>query len=263
MMMKTATVLAIALAALVALPTTARDEIAMGGGWGLSDKWDEETQATFGALLTHEVVASGYFPRLGLRGDPSDPYSRTELVRRFEIIEIFHGPHVQFLQLTIDSELLPVPGGDISVYQARRAYLGRRQMLLEQIATAEGVLRLASVPKRTLSRHERWLGFLRSEYSRMEKARPKSLDWMDVYPTDEDFYEAGPVFEGVRYLVFLGRRDDDGRHQFPVSTHPSATNRGFWGEAAEAWEARLRAVLSSDELMDELRRRRPATIRTN
>jgi len=108
-----------------------------------------------------------------------------------------------------------------------------------------------------------WLAFLRSEYSRIQKARPESLDSMDSYPAEEDFYEAGPVFEGVKYLVFLGRRDDEGRYPFPVSTHPSATNRGFWGDAAGAWEARLRGVLASDELMDEARRRRPAATPTN
>ena len=250
MMMKTATVLAIALAALVVLPTTATDEIAMGGGWGLSDKWDEETQAAFGVLLNDDIVASGYFAQLRLPGDPSDPYAPTDLVRRFEVLEMFHGPNVESLDLIIDSDLLPVPGGDISVYQARRAYMDRRGTLREQKADAEEMLRSGSATDETLSRYARWRGFLNRESSRQWQTRPDGLQRIILQFPQLDFYAAGPVFGGVKYLVFLGARDDDGRYHFPVSTR-WGLYRGFWGEAAEQWEARLRTVLSSDELMEK------------
>ena len=256
MMVKTTTVLPLLLATFVALPTTANDEIAMGGGWGLSDKWDEEIQAAFGALLTHDILASGYFAQLRLPGDPSDPYARTALVRRFEILEMFHGPNVESLDLTIDSDLLPVPGGDISVYKARRAYMGRKGTLQEQGADAEKMLRSMSATDETLSRYARWRGFLNREYSRQWQTRPDGLERMILQVRQLDFYAAGPVFRGVKYLVFLGSQDDDGRYHFPVSTGWWAHNRGFWGEAAEQWEARLRTVLSSEELMYELSRRR-------
>ena len=262
-MPKKTMVLPAVLATLLVMATAAHDEAAMGGGWGLSAKWDEETQAAFGALLNHDIVASGYFAQLRLPGDPSDAYAPTELVRRFEVLEMFHGPNVEFLDLTIDSELLPVPGADVSVYQARRAYMARERTLREQAADAEEMLKSGLATDEVLSRYTRWRRFLNREYSRQWQMRPSGLQRMIFKVPQLDFYAAGPVFEGVKYLVLLGPRDDGGPYHFPESTSWRALDRGFWGEAAEEWEARLRTVLSSEELMDELNRRRSQSAPSN
>jgi len=209
----------------------------------------EEADPAFDALLSFDIVASGYFSKLSFDRNESDPFSPRYVERRFEILEMYQGPSdADAIELVIHSELFAVPGWDMSVYQARQALHSRTALLRRQLASAREVVDSKAVSSRIQSRHQRWAKLLEQQRATIDSGRaPSLIKSYVVGPPQAGFYEAGPILEGVKYVVFL--KKTDGRYHFPTWTRDREV---FWGEAAEAMEQRIRAVLESEALMDEL-----------
>ena len=216
-----------------------------------ADSEDEETATAFDLLLSYEIVASGYFSELSTPG--ADPYSPENVVRQFEIIEMFHGPDLEALNLMLDSDLFAVLEGDISVYQMRRALHERTGLLSTQLVDVDEKLRSDSLTNGLRSRYVRWQELMSQQLARIVEERPKLYEVSRrVGGRHATLYDVGAVVEGVKYLVLLNPPSSEGHFFFPTEVNVNV----FWGDAAEELEDELRDVLASKALVDQLEQAR-------
>ncbi|MDE0036877.1 MAG: hypothetical protein OXU77_04840 [Gammaproteobacteria bacterium] len=206
---------------------------------------DELLAAAEDMLVNSHVVVLGTFTTLSMP-ETKDIFSFRLVIQRFDVVEVYKGPNVEWIDVLVSSHALPFPGEHISVYEKNQRLNSRLTLLANQINELREAVRDMTPGTERKNHVDILRGFVEEERTINQQYPNLPRMLVTESPRVDHLDQVLPIRANVHYLVSLRAKSDG------VFVFPEGRPHNYSPDTLAPHVAALRSVLDSAERMDRV-----------